>query len=109
MVAKEIVILGGSYAGISTVHEYFRQLEPKLRASADSYHVTVINSSSAFWWNVAAPRQMLTENTVPFDKSFIPISDILKQYDASKWSFKHATVTNVDRRTHRGTIMTAAG
>src|ERR1700761_8178051 len=51
---KNIVILGGSYAGVSTAHRLLKQ-----HAGRGPFKITLVSPNTHFYWNMAAPRGLL--------------------------------------------------
>ncbi|KAI9657469.1 MAG: hypothetical protein M1821_003151 [Bathelium mastoideum] len=102
---NEIVILGASIAGLSASHYFLKHILPVLKSKGDgNYHVTLIDSSSHFFWRIASPRGMVSKSLIPDSKTFVPITDGFKQYAAADFSFIQATATAWDTRARTVTI-----
>lgn len=94
----EILILGGHHAGINIAHYVLRHVTPKvlkLNAST-SYHVTIVTPNVEFYWNIAAPRLIVSETLIPEEKAFLPINDAFKSYDAAQFSLVQGKATAID-------------
>ena len=92
---KDIVILGGSYSGISAAHQILRHGLPALPDSSP-YRVVLISASSLAMCRPACPRALIADAMFPQDKLFVDITKQFEQYDKEKWTFVHGTVTQVD-------------
>ncbi|KAK3073878.1 hypothetical protein LTS18_014350, partial [Coniosporium uncinatum] len=56
-----IIILGGSCAGLSAAHYFLKHVLPPLRLASspsETYHVYLINPSSSFFYRPASPRAL---------------------------------------------------
>ena len=92
----DIVILGGSFAGIGVAHGLLKAL-PGLEASTKKkYKVTMIANSTHFWWSVGAPRAMLRPYPKDNMDSFIPVSRGFADYPADRFEFVHGDVTGLE-------------
>ncbi|KAG8525960.1 uncharacterized protein KY384_000722 [Bacidia gigantensis] len=92
---KNIVILGGSYAGVSTAHYLLKHAVPKL-PTKESFRVVIISASSHVVCRPACPRAMLADDMFPQDKLFVSIPKVFDQYPAQKFRFIHGTATELD-------------
>lgn len=96
---RNIVVLGGSFAGLSAAHHILKHTIPKLQQKKDAkYELHIVDPSTHFWWRLAAPREMCAEKDMPHSKTFVPIKDGFKQYTNLKDTiFCHqAEVTSLD-------------
>jgi NADH dehydrogenase FAD-containing subunit len=91
---KEIIILGGSYAGLQASHYILKHVIPKLHEK--KYHVTVIDRSTHWFARVGAPRVMVSEEALSLDKVFLPIAEGFKSYPKDLFTFTQATATALD-------------
>ena len=102
---NEIVILGASLAGLSSAHYFLKHVLPGLKSKGDSsYHVTLIDSSTHFFWRISSPRGMVSKQLMPDAKAFLPIEDGFKQYSASDFTFTQATATAWDPQSRTVTV-----
>jgi apoptosis-inducing factor 2 len=92
---KQIVIIGGSYGGVSIAHYLERHVLPALTDST-SYTVTMISSSTEFWDRPAAPRAMISDHFFPQNKLFVKTAQLFEQYPAGSFRFVHGTATKAD-------------
>lgn len=79
---KTILILGGSYAGVSTAHRILKQASK----TGPAVKVILVSPNTHLYWNVAAPRAILPGQFTD-DKIFQSIPEGFKQY--SKDQFEH--------------------
>jgi NADH dehydrogenase FAD-containing subunit len=79
---RKIVVLGASCAGLGVAHYIAKHVLPQLKSKAKSvkYELHIVDPSTHFWWNIAAPRQIVTTKDLTIEKTFVPIKDGFKQY-----------------------------
>jgi NADH dehydrogenase FAD-containing subunit len=85
----EIVILGAHHGGINTAHYLLRHTIPQLSKVTPSvtYHLTIVAPNTDFYWNVAAPRHLVTENQIESKDVWLSIADAFKGYDKNSFTF----------------------
>ncbi|KAH9210875.1 hypothetical protein DL95DRAFT_370348 [Leptodontidium sp. 2 PMI_412] len=86
-----IVIIGGSFAGLNIAHKLLKKQHPDIK-----YTVTIISSSTRFYWTVGAPRSLLGLESFPLKDSFLPIAQGFEQYPAKDYNLIYASVTALD-------------
>ena len=91
-----VVILGGSYAGLGVAHGLLKALPGLKTQTGKSYKVTMITNSTHFWFSVGAPRAMFMPYPKDIMDSFIPIEKGFKQYSSELFDFVHAEITGVE-------------
>ena len=91
MPAKSVLILGGSFAGVSTVHRILKQAGKQ----GASVKVTLVSPNSHFYWNLAVPRALIP-GQIPDEKIFQSIAEGFKQYPAGQFEFIVASAKNLD-------------
>lgn len=87
---KTIVILGGSYGGISTAHRILKQ-----SAKTGPVKVILVSPNTHLFWNLASARAIVP-GEIPDSKIFEPIAPGFKQYPASQFEFIIATAESFD-------------
>ena len=105
---RNIVILGASFAGLSAAHYIARHTLPQLqRSKGPAYKLHIIDSSTHFWWHIAAPREIVSVKEMSHSRCFVPIMDGFQQYTQVKDSiqFHHATATALDPAARNVTIV----
>ncbi|KAK9366156.1 hypothetical protein V1509DRAFT_630693 [Lipomyces kononenkoae] len=100
---KSIVILGGSFSGVSTAHRILKQT-----AKTGPVKIILVSPNTHFYWNIAAPRA-LVPGQVADDKIFQPIAPGFSQYPASQFEFIVASAKNVDFVAKKVVISGSAG
>lgn len=90
----EVVVLGGSFAGISAAKTILEKLKKK------SVHLTLVSPSTHSYFNVAAP--LVVVETDKIQQVFFPIIEVLDKYakDAKKYTFIHGSAESVDFRSN---------
>lgn len=96
----QLVILGGSYAGLSTAHYLLRHAVPALAkahpSSPKTYEVVLVSPSETVLCRPACPRALLSDKFFDQDKLFTDIPAQFTQYPAGSFRFVHGTVTALD-------------
>ncbi|KAM0333524.1 hypothetical protein ACHAQA_002189 [Verticillium albo-atrum] len=92
---KSIVIVGGSYGGVSTAHHLLRHAVPKLPNSS-SYQLVLISAASQILCRPACPRALISDDMFNQEKLFVDIPTVFEQYPKGSFRFVHGTATNLD-------------
>ena len=96
----QIVILGGSYGGISTAHYLLRHALPALAkalsSSSQKYQVVLLSPSQTVLCRPACPRALLADEFFDQAKLFTDIPAQFKQYPLGTFRFLHGTATALD-------------
>ncbi|TVY88774.1 Oxidoreductase [Lachnellula willkommii] len=92
---KHIVILGGSYAGVSTAHRILKHA-----AKTGPFKITLVSPNTHFYWNVASPRALIP-GQLSDSEMFRSIAAGFARYFASQFEFVSgmAETLNVDAKT----------
>lgn len=92
---KDIVILGGSYAGVSTAHRILKHA-----AKAGPFKITLVSPNTHFYWNMASPRALIP-GQLSESEMFRSIAAGFAQYPASQFEFITgvAETLNVEAKT----------
>ena len=102
---RDIVILGGSSAGLQAAHYILNHLLPLLNAKHEArYHVYLVNPSSDWYFRIAAPRAAVSTTKIPAEKLFYDIPDHFKQYAASDFTFIQGKASSLDTTARTVTI-----
>ena len=98
MAVHDIVVVGGSFAGVSTAHYLLRHTIPKLEAldSKQTYKVTLISTTDRLFFKVGSPRTIASPDLIPIDKVLLPIADAFKSYPQDHFELVIGTATSVD-------------
>ena len=92
---KNIVILGGSYGGVSTAHYILKHAVPVL-PDKNAYQVIVVSPSSQVMCRPACPRAMISDEMFNQEKLFVSIPKVFEQYPEDSFRFVHGTATELD-------------
>jgi hypothetical protein len=89
---KNIVVLGGSYAGITASHGILKQ-----HSKTGPFKVTLVSPSTHHYGNMAAARGILPDQFTD-DQLFAPIAPGFAQYPKSQFEFILATAESLDTK-----------
>ena len=105
---KNIVVLGGSYGGISTAHYLLKHAIPQL-PNKDSYRVVMASASSQALCRPACPRALISDDMFPQEKLFVSIAKQFEPYPAGSFHFIKGTATELDHTSRTVAISLASG
>src|SRR5271170_5428611 len=105
---KKIIILGGSYGGVSTAHYLLKHVVPRL-PDKTSYEVIIVSASSHTMCRPACPRALISDEMFPQAKLFVNIPNVFKQYPKGSFRFIHGTATELDHTNRTVSISLAIG
>lgn len=89
---KHIVIVGGSFAGVSTAHRFLKNAS---KLTTAPYKVTLVSCDSHFYWNIASTRDLIP-GQISDGKLFQPIAGGFSQYGFGTFKFVLGTATDID-------------
>lgn len=93
-----IVILGGSYGGVSTAHYLLKHVVPKL-PHPEEYQVILVSTSSHTMCRSACPRALIADEFFDQEKLFVSIPKVFEQYHDDpirNFRFIHGAATKLD-------------
>ncbi|KAJ4417996.1 hypothetical protein N0V82_005848 [Gnomoniopsis sp. IMI 355080] len=96
--AKTVVIIGGSYAGVHIAHYLLKQKIPDVK-------VIIISKSSHFYWNIASVRAIVP-GQITDEQLFTPLSAAFERYPSGSWEIIVGSAGKVDPTTH--TVLVSA-
>ncbi|TVY80450.1 Oxidoreductase ptaL [Lachnellula suecica] len=105
---KKIVILGGSYGGVSTAHYLLKHAVPQL-PHKDSYQVVIVSSSSEAMCRPACPRALISDDMFAQDKLFVSIPKAFESYPTGSFDFIKGTATELDHTKRTVSIKSSTG
>ncbi|KAJ4994328.1 hypothetical protein SVAN01_00157 [Stagonosporopsis vannaccii] len=109
MSTETILILGGSFAGISAAHYALKHTIPQLPKKDDvTYNVTLVNPSKDLYWRFAAPRALVSKQMMPYDDIFYPIEPAFT-YAFPKFKFIQGSATHIDAAGQSVSVTTVDG
>ncbi|KAJ5458551.1 FAD-dependent pyridine nucleotide-disulfide oxidoreductase [Penicillium sp. IBT 31633x] len=88
MAPIEVVVIGGSFAGLHIAHSVLRDV-PDAK-------VALINPSTSFYWNIAAPRIVTKPKAFHPQQYLLPIKDAFAGYRPDAFNFVPGVVTAID-------------
>ncbi|KAF1813940.1 hypothetical protein P152DRAFT_298783 [Eremomyces bilateralis CBS 781.70] len=93
-----IVILGGSFAGLSVAYGFLGKIDGHLpiTRTAPKYRVVMVSPSTHLYWNISLPRALVSPELIPHSKSFFSIIESFAKYPASKFQFVQGAAINVE-------------
>jgi apoptosis-inducing factor 2 len=93
-----IVVLGGSYAGLSVTHRLLTTTIKELRTTKSSprYRVVLVSPSTHLYWNIGAPRAICGAELVSKRSAFIPFLDEFKRYPDTQFSFIQGEAVSIN-------------
>lgn len=100
---KKFVILGGSYAGISTAHYVLKHVIPSL-PDKESCQVVMVSTSLKVVCRPACVRALLSDDMFPQDKLFVNVTAGFDQYPNGSFRFIQGTATELDSKDRAVTI-----
>ncbi|KAK6585758.1 hypothetical protein PZA11_002485 [Diplocarpon coronariae] len=93
----EILILGGHHAGVNIAHYLLRHVLPKLtKLNSTTYHITLVTPNVEFYWNIAAPRLLVSSTLIPESKVFLPIASAFSSYSAEQFTLVQAKASGIN-------------
>ncbi|ORX93678.1 hypothetical protein BCR34DRAFT_608497 [Clohesyomyces aquaticus] len=87
---KNIVILGGSFGGVSTAHRIF-----KSAGKGSDFKITLVSPNTDFYWNFAAPRAIVPGQFTD-EQLFEPIATGFQQYGVNRFEFVLGSAESLD-------------
>ncbi|KAJ6033668.1 hypothetical protein N7499_009943 [Penicillium canescens] len=100
--SKNVVVLGGSYGGISVVHYLLKHVVPQLPDKA-SYQVVLVSTSSQVICRPATPRALISDDMFPQEKLFVSVPKQFEQYP-NGFQFIQGTATGLHHEDRHVTV-----
>ena len=98
---KTILILGGSYAGLSTAHYLLKHALPSIH---DTHNIVIVGASSQALCRPACPRALISDDFFDQSKLFVDIEAQFKQYPRDQWMFIQGHASKLDHIARRVTV-----
>ncbi|KAI9799176.1 MAG: hypothetical protein M1833_004216 [Piccolia ochrophora] len=93
---KTILVIGGSYAGLTVAHKLLKQTLPTVKGG---FRVMLLSQSTHLYWNMAAPRAVI-RGLIPDDHLFQPIAPAFAKYPQGSFEFVEGTAKQLDEEKH---------
>ena len=100
---KNIVIIGGSYAGIHSAHRIFKEAK-----NSGGFKITLIAPNTHHYWNLASPRAVVPGQLTD-EELFRPIAPGFSRYPKGQFEFILATAEGVDFAARKVSIRGSSG
>lgn len=104
---KNIVILGGSYGGLSVAHYTLKHVIPQT-PNKEVIQVILVSTASQAFCRPACPRAMLSDTMFPQEKLFVDIETQFLQY-AKSGNFQFIIGTAIDLNQAHRTVTLKVG
>lgn len=102
---KNIVILGGSYGGLSVAHYTLKHVIPQT-PNKEGFQVILISTSPQVFCRPACPRAMISDDMFPQEKLFADIETQFLQHAKGNFQFIRGTAMHLDHAQRTVTIET---
>jgi NADH dehydrogenase FAD-containing subunit len=96
-----VIILGASFAGLAIAHKFMRQVMETLgkTRSAPRYRLILVSPSECLYWNIGAPRAIVSEKFLALDDVFVPFGPLFEDYPSTRFQFIQGKATAVNFET----------
>ena len=100
------MILGGSHSGLGVAHRFLDRNIDQLSTceGAPSYRVILVSPSSHAYWNICAPRALVSPELIPTEDTFVPIEPGFSRHPFNQFKFIQGRATAVDTSARTITI-----
>jgi len=105
---KSIIVLGGSYGGISVTHYLLKHVLSKL-PDMDTYEVVLVNPSAEVLDRPACPRALISDDLLPQDKLFVNIPRLFEIYPKNYFRFIQGAAIELKHTESRISIAQSSG
>ena len=105
-----IVVLGGSFAGLSAAHHFLDHVIQQLRTfeGAPRYRVVLVSPSTHLYWNICAPRALVSAGLIPVESAFVPIEPGFSQHPFNEFTYIQGAATAIDTGARTVTVVLAS-
>jgi NADH dehydrogenase FAD-containing subunit len=105
----EIVILGAHHGGVNAAHYLLRHVIPPLSKLTPNvlYHITIVSPNTDFFWNVATPRHLVSEELIPSKSVWLSIAAAFAKYDQNTITFIQGKAIALSPKSRTVTITTS--
>lgn len=100
---KRIVILGGSYGGVSAAHYLLKHVIPQL-PSPETYQIILVSPSTEVMCRPACPRAMISDKLLCQEKLFVSLPGAFADYPSQNFRFEHGAALNLDHSKRKVSI-----
>jgi len=97
MSTHTIVIIGASFGGLAVAHGLLKTVLPQVsNGGKQAYKVVQISPNEDFFWKIGSPRVIVNPQSLPLEKTLLPIAPGFKAYSKEQYEFIKAYVTSID-------------
>lgn len=100
------MILGASYGGLACAHHFLDNTINRLRITkaAPNYRLVIVSPSTDMYWNIGAPRALVSPDLMQHDDLFIPIEPGFHCHGAHNFSIVQGEAVALDPSARTVTI-----
>lgn len=93
-----VVVVGASFAGLSVAHHFLDSTVARLSTTSTSprYRLVLVSPSTHIYWNIGAPRTLVSSNLIKEDEAFVPIEPGFKRHKGANFVFVQGLCTTWD-------------
>ena len=102
-----VIVLGGSYGGLSTAHYLVQHVVPSL-PDCDIYQVIIVSPSAKVMCRPACPRALIADEFFRQDKLFVDIDEQFEQYPKGSFRFIKGVATKFNHQARNANIRLAS-
>ncbi|CAI6295135.1 unnamed protein product [Periconia digitata] len=101
-----IVVLGGSFAGLGVAQAFLDNCIQRLSTfdGASSYRILLVSPSTHFYWNICAPRALVSARLIQPAETCIPIEPAFSRHAAANFTFVQGSATSIDTSARKVTV-----
>lgn len=103
-----IVVLGGSYGGISAAHSILKHTVPNL-PNKETYQVTMISATAEAMCRPGCPRALISDEMFDQSRFFVSVPKQFEQYPKGSFRFIQGTAVHLDHQNRTVSYSIAGG
>lgn len=108
MTRKNIVVLGGSYGGVSAAHNILKHTFPHL-PKPDDYQLVMISTSAQAMNRPGTPRAMISDSMFDQSRFFVSVPAQFAQYPKGSYRFIKGAAVELDHKNRTVSYRTTRG
>jgi NADH dehydrogenase FAD-containing subunit len=105
---KNIVVLGGSYGGISAAHNILKHTLPNL-PNKETYQVVMISAAAEAMCRPGCPRALISDDMFDQSRFFVGVARQFEQYPKDSFRFIQGTAVELDHEKRTVSYSVAGG
>ncbi|OIW30763.1 FAD/NAD(P)-binding domain-containing protein [Coniochaeta ligniaria NRRL 30616] len=107
-IKKNIVVLGGSYGGISAAHNILKHTLPNL-PNKEAYQVIMISAAAEAMCRPGCPRALISDEMFDQSRFFVSVPEQFEQYPKGSFRFIQGTAVQLDHQNRTLAYSVAGG